>query len=183
LGENDFQGRLLPGERIAWTGVPATGLLLTGRDAFLIPFSLLWGGFSVFWEWTALHDSNAVPIFPLFGLPFVAIGLYFIAGRFFVDAWARGRTRYAVTNQRILILRLGPPFAKFTSLTINRLPELALDERADGRGTIRFQPQQPMWSNRNWSGWTPALDPWPQFLSIADARTVFDRIQRAGQTG
>ena len=124
-----------------------------------------------------------MPIFPLFGIPFVAIGLYFIAGRFFVDAWARGRTRYAVTNQRILILRLGPPFAKFTSLAINRLPELVLDERADGRGTIRFAPLQPMWSNRNWSGWTPALDPTPQFLSIADARSVFDRIQRASQTG
>ncbi len=71
----------------------------------------------------------------------------------------------------------------FFELRLDRLPELALDERADGRGTIRFQPQQPMWNNRNWSSWTPALDPTPQFLSITDARTVFDRIQRASQTG
>jgi hypothetical protein len=180
--DGDFQGRLLPGERIAWTGAPATGLLLTGRDAFLIPFSLLWGGFSIFWEWTAAHAPNADPIFPLFGIPFVAIGLYFIGGRFFVDAWARRNTVYAVTNQRVLILRNGP-FSRFTALAINRLPELSMDERADGRGTIRFEPQQPMWSNRNLSSWTPALDPAPQFLSIADARGVFDRIQRVSQTG
>ena len=115
-------------------------------------------------------------------MPFVLIGLYLIAGRFLVDAWAREKTVYAVTTQRILILRSGP-YSKFISLAINRLPELSLDERADGRGTIRFQPQQPMWNNRSWSSWTPALDSTPQFLSIADARGVFDRIQRASQTG
>ena len=168
----------MPGERIAWTGAPAAGLLLTGRDIFLIPFSLLWGGFAVFWEWNVLRTSRDMPIFPLFGIPFVVIGLYFIVGRFFVDAWVRSQTRYAVTNQRILILRVGPLFAKFTALAINRLPELALDERADGRGTIRFQPQQSVWSNRNMSGWTPSLDSTPQFLFIADARNVFDRIQK-----
>ena len=172
-----FQGRLLNGERVVWEGQPAGGFLLTSRDAFLIPFSLFWCGFAVFWEWTAMHASRAAPEFPLFGIPFILIGFYFVIGRFFVDAWARANTVYAVTSQRILILRNGP-FSRFTALAINRLPELSLDERADGRGTIRFQPQQPMWSNRNWSGWTPALDPTPQFLAVADARNVFDRIQK-----
>jgi hypothetical protein len=34
-----------------------------------------------------------------------------------------------------------------------------------------------MWGNRGWSSWTPSTDP-SQFLLIADARSVFDRIQR-----
>ena len=172
-----FQGRLLNGERVVWEGQPASGLLLTARDAFLIPFSLFWCGFIAFWEWGAMHSSQAVPEFPLFGIPFILIGFYFLVGRFFVDAWARGNTIYGVTSQRVLILRNGP-FSRFTSLAINRLPELSLDERADGRGTIRFQPQPSMWGNRNWSSWTPAFDPTPQFLAIADARNVFDRIQK-----
>jgi hypothetical protein len=172
-----FQGRLLNGERVVWEGQPANGLLLTARDTFLIPFSLLWCGFALFWEYSTLHVPGTIAFFPLFGLAFVLIGLYFVIGRFFVDAWARGNTIYAITSQRILILRSGP-FSRFTSLAINRLPELSLDERADGRGTIRFQPQQPTWSNRNWSSWTPALDPTPQFLAVADARNVFDRIQK-----
>jgi hypothetical protein len=156
------------------------GLLLTQRDLFLIPFSLFWCGFVVFWEWGASHASGQMPFFPLFGIPFILIGAYFLAGRFVVDAWVRARTRYAVTSQRILILRTGPTL-KFTALAIDRLPELSLNERADGWGTILFQPAQPVWNNRNFSNWTPALDPSPQFLRIPEARNVFDRIQKLAQ--
>lgn len=176
---DDFQNRLLPGERIAWTGGPATGLLLTSRDALMIPFSLFWCGFVVFWEWGAMHAADTMPWFPLFGIPFILVGLYALAGRFLFDVWIRSATQYAVTNQRILILRTSPIF-KFTSLAIDRLPELSLEERADGRGTIRFGQQAPWWSNRGWSTWTPALNSMPQFLMIADACDVFDRIQKLG---
>lgn len=176
MADSDFQGRLLPGERILWTGAPPGGFLLTPGDIFRIPFSLMWGGFAVFWEWSVLRAGNAPDFFVLWGIPFVLVGLYLIVGRFFADAWVRARTSYAVTTQRILVLRTAPTF-KFTTYAIDRLPELSLEERADGRGTIRFQPQVPMWGNRGWSGWTPSTDP-TQFLLIADARSVFDRIQK-----
>jgi len=176
MAEADIQGRLLSGERIQWTGAPPGGILLTPGDALRIPFSLVWGAFVVFWEWTALHTGQAPDFFALWGIPFVLAGLYLIVGRFFADAWIRAGTSYAVTNQRVLILRTAPTF-KFTTYAIDRLPELSLEERADGRGTIHFQPQVPMWSNRGWSSWTPSTDP-AQFLLIADARDVFDRIQK-----
>ena len=50
MSTTDLSDRMLTGERILWSGRPAQGLLFTGRDVFLIPFSLLWGGFAVFWE-------------------------------------------------------------------------------------------------------------------------------------
>lgn len=185
MGADDFQGRLLSGERILWTGAPPTGLLLTARDGFLIPFSLLWGGFAIFWEWGVVTGMGskghpAPDFFVLWGIPFVLIGLYLIFGRFFVDAWLRARTSYALTNQRVLILRTAPAF-KFTAYAVDRLPELSLEEKSDGRGTIRFQPSIAMWQRNNgFSGWMPGADT-SQFLLVADARNVFDRIQRASR--
>ena len=180
-----FQDRLLSGERLVWQGRPATGILFTSRDIFLVPFSLFWCGFVVFWEWGASQASRSGQdgligdVFPLFGIPFVLIGIYFLIGRFLVDVWIRGRTSYAVTNQRVLIFRASP-FGSFTALAIDKLPELSLDERLDGRGTIRFQPKTPMWGyNNGFSAWTPSLDA-TQFLMIPDARNVFDRIQKQG---
>jgi hypothetical protein len=173
----DIGERLLQGEKILWSGTPAQGLLLTSRDAFLIPFSLLWGGFMVFWE-TMAATQNAPGFFVLWGVPFVLIGLYLIFGRFLVDIWIRRGMQYALTDKRILISR-GGPFSKFTALNLDRLPDASISESDNGRGTIRFGEPALSWGRRNnISSWTPSLDPTPQFLEIENARSVFDQIQQ-----
>jgi hypothetical protein len=178
---DDFRWALLDKETIIWSGRPGQGLRLTSRDWLLIPFSLLWGGFAIFWE-TSVWQISAPQMFRLWGVPFVLAGLYLIAGRFVVDAWLRGRTYYAVTSRRILIARSG--FAgKLIALAIDRLPDVQLSQGADGRGTIQFgQPVAAMWGRNGFGGWSPALDPTPQFIAIDDAQGVFDKIQRTIQT-
>jgi hypothetical protein len=104
----------------------------------------------------------------LWGVPFVLIGLYLVAGRFLLDAWIRRGISYAVTNRRVLILRSGP-FSKFSAMSLDQLPEVNLSERADGRGTIRFGAAAPYGAGRGLSGWTPALDSTLQFIAIEDA--------------
>jgi hypothetical protein len=180
VSDGDFTGRLLDGETVLWSGRPGRGLRLTSRDGLLIPFSLMWGGFAVFWEATVMRTSAPI-FFRLWGVPFVLIGVYLIAGRFVVDAWIRGRTRYAVTNQRILIAR-SAPFSNFISLNLKRLPDVELQEDAIGRGTLRFGPAIPFWGYRGFGGfaiWTPALDPTPQFIAIDNAQSVFNQIQNS----
>jgi hypothetical protein len=176
MDTNDFTERLLKGEKIVWSGRPARGLMFTNRDWLMIPFSLLWGGFAIFWESTVLH-TNAPTFMKLWGVPFVLIGLYIVVGRFLLDVWIRRNTGYAVTDKRVLILRFGL-FSKFSAVSLDRLPSVDLSERADGRGTIRFGAVSPYWMGRGFSGWTPALDSTPQFIAIDDARRVFDLIQR-----
>ncbi|HEX8435658.1 hypothetical protein [Archangium sp.] len=134
-----FQPYLLSGERIMWSGQPKQGLTLGPRDALLIPFSLMWGGFVIFWNammWFGPFgdQSGGGPgwLFRLWGLPFLVIGLYIMAGRFFHDARIRKKLFYAVTNQRVLVLR----GSKITSLDIDRLPRLELSEQRGGTGSI-----------------------------------------------
>ena len=178
--QSDFNDRLLPGERILWTGRPGQGLMLTRNDMFLIPLSLMWFGFTVFWTYEVTLGESAAPLFAqIWGGMFMLIGLHFVAGRFVVDAWVRRRIQYAVTDQRVLVNR-SPPFGKFSAVSLAHLPEAQLNERSDRRGTIRFGPEMALFGRRQGLGtWSPALDATPQFLLIDDARRVFDIVQRA----
>lgn len=168
--------QLLLGERILWQGKPYDGVICGPLDFFLIPFSLLWAGFAVFWNanvWT----TNAPLPFKLFGLPFLFAGLYVTLGRFLIDIKLRKSMRYFVTNERILIKRSGGG-TKTTSLDLRRLPALAFEERSDGSGTIRFGAVANWFSGSNFGIWQPTFDPTPQFIRIPDARLVYALIQQ-----
>lgn len=175
-GGRSVAGRLLPDERVVWSGRPVAGVLFTPRDAFLIPFSVLWCGFVIFWIVGVLATGGGS--FALFGVAFLAFGLFFSVGRFVLDAIVRSNTEYALTDKRILISRTGP-FSSFKAIALDRLPEAEISERSDGRGTVRFGQQQSLFGfgQSGLSIWTPALDATPQFLAIANARKVFDLVQ------
>lgn len=131
-----FQFTLQPNEEVRWTGRPQQGLLMRSSDAFLIPFSIFWCGFAVFWESSVLA-SNGPAFMKLWGIPFVAIGLYLVIGRFFADAAQRKRTYYAVTSERVLI-RSGLFSTTTRSLDLRSLPEITFTVKNDGRGSIMF---------------------------------------------
>jgi len=178
-----FAGRLLREEKVIWRGRPKQGFMLTSRDAVLIPVSLVWCGFIIFWESSVLRNPNAPIFMVLFGGLFLLIGLFLTVGRFFVDAWIRARVFYALTDRRILILRSRPSI-KFQSVSLDRLPEATLDETSQGRGSIRFGPTTEIWKGRSMGGmgsWTPSLDPTPQFLAIDDVKKVFASVQERAQ--
>jgi hypothetical protein len=121
--------------------------------------------------------TGAPPEFPLFGLPFLAAGLYVTFGRFAVEDWMRRRTLYGLSNRRILILR--GPFGRFRSFEIGYLPLLEYEEHRSGRGTIRFDEEnggRPWWLGRH-DVWMPRGDA-PCFDRIADPRRVYDLILR-----
>ena len=183
---DQFGPFLLARERILWSDRPKQVLIFVGRDAFLIPFSLLWGGFAIFWNvavWT-IPDTSQAPdwFFRLWGLPFLVVGLYLIVGRFWHDAAVRRRLVYAVTNQRILVLR-GSNSSKVRSLDIHRLPRLELSEYNDGTGTIDFEGNS-MFSGSamgSFGWWVPSLRGASQFFRVTKPREVYEIIQNQAQ--
>ena len=177
-----LQPYLLSGENLLWTGRPQTGFVLTKADIFRIPFSLLWGGFAVFWEYLA-YTSGAPPFFLLFGAPFVVIGIYIIAGRFFVDLVRRGKTVYGLTEDRVLILS-GFATPSLKAFQIRELPEITLSVRPDRRGTITFGPTtifDGMRFDASWRGGKRVSS--PAFELVENAPDVYQTIQGLQRQG
>jgi hypothetical protein len=131
-----IQSHLESGESILWSGQPKQGVMLRGSDAFMIPFSLLWGGFAFFWEYSVITEEAPL-FFALWGIPFVVVGAYLIIGRFFVEAKQREKIFYGVTSDRVIIIS-GLLQQKVKSLFLRTLSEVSLTESRDGTGSISF---------------------------------------------
>src|SRR5262249_47548939 len=94
------------GEQIAWIGrpiawryaLPYVAVLLVG-----IPFTV----FALFWMGAVRgFPSAGVPVFALFGIPFVVVGLGMLLSPFWM-LYRAGRTAYAITDRRALIVEHG----------------------------------------------------------------------------
>jgi len=181
---SSIERELESGERVLWKGRPRGGLRLRGSDLYLIPFSLFWGGFAIFWESAALFKipkNNPVGLlFPIFGIPFVLFGLYLIFGRFFVDAKMRESTEYAITNRRAIIVS-GIFSRSVRSINLQTTPEITFTERPDRSGTITFgsAPAYGRWGQRDLL--FPGMSAQPAFEMIDDVGAVYDIIQKAKQ--
>lgn len=171
-----FRDELNPGERIIWSGQPQQGLMLRPSDALMIPFSLMWGGFAIFWEFSVA--SMGVSFFMLWGIPFVLVGLYMIVGRFFFDSMQRGKTYYALTNERVIIIS-GLVSQNTKTLDIKKLPEINISTNGDGKGTITFGASHPMAWMYSGSGF-PNMGRYniaPSFEMIEDAKIVYQHLK------
>lgn len=166
--------RLEPQERLLWWGRPKLGLMFRRIDLLLVPFSLVWGGFAIYWE-TSVLTMGAPVFFALFGGIFVVAGLYLIVGRFFHDAWRRAGTCYGVTTRRILILSR----SAMKSLELRQLSEVGLIESSDGSGSLAFGPELGLFQyNRGFGIWT-GTPTTPTFEKIANVGEVHSVIRRA----
>ena len=175
--EEQIRRELDHDEELLWCGRPRQGVILRIGDLFFIPFSLLWGGFAVFWEVMAIV-MGAPWFFCLWGIPFVAIGLYLVLGRFWVDSRNRASTYYGVTSDRIIIVN--DSWSRKVQCLDIRMSEFALNERQNGSGTITFGMTSPFSQLWNLPGVPNGIAPLvPSFELSSEARMVFDVIRNA----
>ena len=171
--ENELRQNLSSGEKLIWTGKPRTGIMLRSSDVFLIPFSLLWGGFAVFWESSVLATDEPF-LFKLWGIPFVLTGIYMIIGRFFIDAKKRENTIYGITTDRILI-KSGVFSTDINSLNIKTLSDITINQKSDNSGTITLGPTDMRYSMMQGMEWPGNKQP-PKLEFIDDVKSVYDKI-------
>ena len=146
--ESVIQTELTPDERIHWVGKPDPSVIFASSDLFAIPFSLMWGGFAIFWEYNAISIPSKMHtggnpgsyfgyIFPLWGIPFVGMGLYMIFGRFFYKAWKKTKTTYAVTNKRVIVVTQG--FSQQVQAQfLDQIPQISKSTGSNGVGSLTF---------------------------------------------
>ena len=167
---------LEPDERLIWHGQPRQGLLLRGPDWVLVLFGLLWWTFLVFYFAAMVIDGDQLFVGTLFGIPFLAVGLYLMPGRFLIDARLRSRTYYGLTDRRAIIVS-GLFSTTVKSLLRKTLSDVSVEQRRDGSGTIFFGHTNvfdAMYAGMSWPGYEPT----PRFEGIPDVREVYRLLLR-----
>lgn len=138
---------LLAGERLLWSGRPDPARL---RAPFAIWFfAVPWTAFALFWEAMAFlpwlgstHTPLGIQlsfglIFPLFGLPFIGIGLTMLWLPFKVRRKA-AQTIFGLTDRRLLRVTAGGK-RESASVMLDQMGPMDVTADADGFGTLRVQ--------------------------------------------
>jgi hypothetical protein len=172
---------LLPGERILWDGRPLRRRVFRRTDVLLVPISLLWCGFAVFLESGAL--SYRVPLFAaVLGALFVLFGLYFVAGRFVVRLVSPRRTRYTITDRRVLV-RSAWSGRRLSTHDLNSLRPPVIIEEPDGSGSLAFGGfpglADVFVTRQGWRLWASEPSPTPVLWDVPDIRRVRDLVAHA----
>jgi hypothetical protein len=178
------QTEMISGERIYWAGTPNPSVIFHSDDWAMVPFSLLWGGFAIFWEagvlgyWGNGPRSGSPSLFMvIWGIPFVVMGQYMIWDRFLHDAWLKTRTYYAVTNRRVLVLQEAWK-RKLNWMYLEAIPTIECEGTM--RGTLWFGKKYPVIAGRGQK--TRSMSRFdvgdiPVFADIADAESVQRLVQ------
>jgi hypothetical protein len=170
------QSELQSGESLYWTGTAdpvRASVAALPAALFGIPFA----GFALFWITQAYHATSMMSksahnsfasgfrVFPLFGLPFLLVGL----GIILAPLWAflkGGSTVYAITNQRVMIIS-GGSTRSVKSVTPADIVGVDHRERPDGSGDIVIQTAGTMRTNNSISQIKVALIGIPNVKQVA----------------
>ncbi|MEW6712670.1 MAG: hypothetical protein AB1403_22825 [Candidatus Riflebacteria bacterium] len=133
--DSKLSKELVSDEQIEWKGMPIPRLLKAETLAIFL-FAIPWTAFSIFWICGAAgfkipdfsKGFDPFMLFPLFGLPFLLIGLAMLASPIF-SYLADRKTLYAVTDRRVIIITGGRSY-EIKSFLPEKISELTRRERA-----------------------------------------------------
>lgn len=166
------------GERLLWTGRPRPGLRLSSATMRSLLGSAIWAALAIFFAINIWRDGIS-PSSLLTSMAFVAFAVYNTVGRVGLGWWLRSRTRYAVTDRRVLIIEGGAQPA-IQSVDLTPTTPIGADLRDDGSGTLTFVGSQLAPVGRG--GRRTRRRPPPAFDDIPDAQQAYAVIQQVMRT-
>jgi hypothetical protein len=133
-----LRSELKPGESLAWAGQPSPDRYM--KSGFKLWFFFIpWTAFALFWIAGASgfqlpRFDSGWSFFPLFGLPFLLIGLGGLSAPF----WLRRKARsiiYAITNERAISIE-GAKSITVKSYLASDIADIERTEHQDGSGDL-----------------------------------------------
>jgi len=163
------QSELESGENIIWMGMPKAEYF-NAHSIGIFLFAIPWTAFSLFWIVGAsgfkVPDFNSTDIlFPLFGLPFVLIGVSMLLTPLRVYRNAL-KTLYVITDRRVIIFESGAKMIR--SYEVERLNNITRYEKENGYGDLIFDKEFKQKNIINNIG----------FINIKDAKGVEQKIKQ-----
>lgn len=139
-----IEGELEDREQLVWAGRPDPSQLGC-RSMPIVLFGIPWTAFSVFWIymagqgiWGGSGPSGIMKwAFPLFGVPFVVIGLGMLSAPFWAKRSAK-KTLYALTDRRCIIWQPSLRSTTVKSYGPDDLGSMSRLERKNGAGDVIF---------------------------------------------
>jgi hypothetical protein len=174
-----FESEINPGETVVWSAAPDPKRSWY-KALPMVLFAIPWTAFAIFWMFGAMgfkapdfsrSGGFMQLLFPLFGLPFVLVGLGMFASPFWLRRQA-ALTGYFITNQRAVLVekRFFGGF-RVRSFFPEDLSALDRTQREDGSGDIIISRE--FRRSRNGTAEVPV-----GFFGIPDARSVEAFLQR-----
>ncbi len=162
------------GESVLWCGQPdPIRLALTTLPIFI--FAVPWTAFAAFWIYGASgfqfppdFSNDGFSYFPLFGVPFLLIGVAMLSAPFWMYSKAF-RTIYIVTNKSIRIVTMGRT-KKVESYSAKDIGTIERKEKPNGTGDIIFRTEL-TYDSRNRQKSTPI-----GFYGVPEVRIVEQHI-------
>ncbi|MGB7325088.1 MAG: hypothetical protein WBD31_09465 [Rubripirellula sp.] len=168
------RSELKPGETVIWAATPLARFM-TVKSTGIFVFAIPWTLFSLFW--IAGASGFQVPqfdgpgdLFPLFGVPFVLVGLGMLCYPI-LNYRNAFRTCYLLTNRRALTFEREWGRTIVRSFSPRQLTVVYRKQSSDGSGDLIFNAKR--WKDSDGHSHSEEIG----FLTIADVQEVEQKLK------
>ena len=171
-----IDAELNDGEQITWIGAPIARRFAM-KSIPIVLFGIPWTAAALFWmaltcgfEMPNFNFKDGFDVFPLFGIPFVFIGLEMLSSPLRMIRKAK-KTAYVLTTVRAIVFD-GGSATTIHSFGPERLTDLQRNQRPDGSGDLIFEYKPSNDSDDAAHG----------FLEISNVKAVEDMVRHLVET-